>query len=312
MGYTGTAVLRIAGCAEAPDVLQETRRVTAHAGAHLVSERPLARKDLVVDEMVFDRISPEDLRRAVRPMLLDAAADFCFCAPRHPDARMLVLFDVDSTLIRQEVIELIAEHAGSRDEVTAVTEAAMRGELDFAESLHRRVATLRGIEARALTEVLRQITPTSGARTAIEVLRARGHRIGIVSGGFIEVVGPLARSLGVDHARANALEVVNGRLTGRVSGAVVDRAAKASALREWALQEHVEMSGTVAVGDGANDLDMVAAAEVGIAFCAKPALRAIADATISVPRLDMVLPFLGFTEEEIATSMFGAGTLPGL
>ncbi|GAB77424.1 phosphoserine phosphatase SerB [Austwickia chelonae] len=312
MGDIGTTVLRVAGCADAHDVLKEIHRAAAGAGARLTSEQPLARDDLVADEWVFDRIAPEDLRRAVRPVLLEAEIDFCFCAPREPGARMLVLFDVDSTLIHQEVIELIADRAGSRDEVAAVTAAAMRGELDFAESLHQRVATLRGVDVAALTDVFRQVTLTAGARTTVDVLRSRGHRVGVVSGGFIEVVAPLARALGVDHARANALEVADGRLTGRVKGAVVDRAAKAAALREWSAREQVEPSCTVAVGDGANDLDMVATAGVGVAFCAKPALRAVADATISVPRLDMLLPFLGFSEEDVSASLFGRDPLPGL
>lgn len=197
--------------------------------------------------------------------------------------------DVDSTLISQEVIELIADHAGTRDEVAAVTERAMRGELDFAASLRERVATLAGVPIDALDDVRRRATFTPGARELVAEARRRRWEVALVSGGFAEVVGPLAAELGITWFRANRLEVADGRLTGRTSGPVVDRAAKASALRERAAELGLDVRDTVAVGDGANDLDMIGAAGIGIAFAAKPLVRAQAPYAVDGPRLDAVL-----------------------
>ncbi len=211
----------------------------------------------------------------------------------------LIVMDVDSTLIQDEVIELIARRAGCEEEVRAVTESAMRGELDFAESLHARVALLAGVEESVLDDVRREVRLTPGARTLVRTLKRLGYRIALVSGGFSAVVDPLAAELGIDHARSNVLEVVDGRLTGRVVGDVVDRAAKAAALREFAHLEGVPLDRTVAIGDGANDLDMLGVAGLGIAFNAKPVVRAQADAGINVPFLDPVLYLLGITREEI-------------
>ena len=167
-----------------------------------------------------------------------------------------LVMDVDSTLIRDEVIELIAEHAGTRDEVAAVTEAAMRGELDFAGSLHARVATLAGLPVEVLDRVRASVRLTPGARTLVTTLVEGGHTVGLVSGGFTEIVDDLARELGIPTARANTLEVVDGHLTGKVLGEVVDRAAKADFLRRLAASAGIEPDRTVAVGDGANDLDI--------------------------------------------------------
>jgi phosphoserine phosphatase len=207
--------------------------------------------------------------------------------------------DVDSTLIQDEVIELIADHAGTRDAVAEVTERAMRGELDFAESLHARVATLAGLPASALEDVRRQVRLTPGARTLVRTLRRLGFSVALVSGGFEEVVRPLADELGIALVRANRLEVSDGILTGRVEGPVVDRAGKAAALAEFAAAEGLALSRTVAIGDGANDLDMLAAAGLGVAFNAKPLVRAQADASVNVPFLDAVLFLLGISREEI-------------
>ncbi|UER54351.1 phosphoserine phosphatase SerB [Kineosporiaceae bacterium SCSIO 59966] len=214
--------------------------------------------------------------------------------------RRLVVLDVDSTLIREEVVELLAAHAGRAAEVAAVTERAMRGELDFAASLHQRVACLAGLDAAVLDAVRRAVRLTAGARTLVDTLHRLGFPVGLVSGGFAEVVEPLAADLGVRHVRANRLEVRGGRLTGRVTGPVVDRAAKAAALREMAAAEGVPMSSTVAVGDGANDLDMLTAAGLGVAFCAKPLVREQADAVLSHPYLDTVLHLLGIPRDDFA------------
>jgi phosphoserine phosphatase len=207
--------------------------------------------------------------------------------------------DVDSTLIQDEVIEMLAAHAGCEAQVREVTESAMRGELDFAASLHARVALLAGVDVAALEDVRRAVRLTPGARTLVRTLKRLGFRVAVVSGGFTAVVDPLALELGIDHARANVLEVADGRLTGRVVGAVIDRAAKADALREFAALEGIPLERTVAIGDGANDLDMLALAGLGIAFNAKPVVRAQADTGITTPFLDPVLYLLGITREEI-------------
>ena len=210
---------------------------------------------------------------------------------------MLLVMDVDSTLIQAEVIELIAEHAGTRDEVAAVTEAAMRGELDFAQSLHARVATLAGLDVEVLESVRQSVPLTPGARTLVGAFHERGWPVGLVSGGFAEVVEPLAAALGIEHVRANALESEGGRLTGRVRGAVVDRRAKEDFLRDLAQAQGIPLERCVAIGDGANDLDMVTTAGTGVAFCAKPALREAADVAVDEPDLALVLDALDLTTD---------------
>jgi phosphoserine phosphatase len=213
--------------------------------------------------------------------------------------KRLIVFDVDSTLIQGEVIEMLAERAGAGEAVAAITEAAMRGEIDFAESLHQRVATLAGLPAEVIDEVADLVQLTPGARTTIRTLRRLGFHCGVVSGGFRQVIDPLAHELMLDFVAANELEIIDGRLTGRVVGPIVDRAGKAKALRDFANQAGVPMEQTVAVGDGANDIDMLNAAGLGVAFNAKPALREVADASLSHPYLDTVLFILGVTRAEI-------------
>jgi phosphoserine phosphatase len=208
--------------------------------------------------------------------------------PRALDDRRLVVLDVDSTLITAEVIELLAAHAGSREEVADITERAMRGELDFAASLHARVATLAGLPASVFADVLAEVSLTPGAAELLAELAARGWPVALVSGGFLEVVGPLAARLDITRYRANGLEVVDGVLTGRVRGPVVDRAGKAEALRSFAADDEIPLKRTIASGAGANDLDMLAVAGFGIAFNAKPVLAGRADAVVH-GRLDDVL-----------------------
>ena len=224
-------------------------------------------------------------------------------------AKRLIVFDVDSTLIQGEVIEMLAERVGAGEAVAAITDAAMRGEIDFAESLHQRVATLAGLPAEVLDEVGAELELTAGARTTIRTLRRLGFHCGVVSGGFRQVIDPLAHELMLDFVAANELEIVDGKLTGRVVGEVIDRAGKAKALRDFAQQAGVPMEQTVAVGDGANDIDMLNAAGLGVAFNAKPALREVADASLSYPYLDAVLFILGVTRAEIeaADALDGVG-----
>lgn len=205
----------------------------------------------------------------------------------------LVVLDADSTLIREEAIELLAEVAGSLEHVAAVTERAMRGELDFAASLRERVATLAGLDVTTLATARDRMTPTPGVHELIAGVHAAGGRVGVVSGGFHELLDPLAERLGLDFCRANRLEVADGRLTGRVNGAIVDAAAKASALVEWAEAACIPLHRTIAVGDGANDLQMLDRAALGVAFCAKPIVRAQADVAIDRPDLSGVLALLG-------------------
>ncbi|WP_334171159.1 phosphoserine phosphatase SerB [Sinomonas sp.] len=207
--------------------------------------------------------------------------------------RKFLIMDVDSTLIQQEVIELLAEHAGKRAEVAAVTEAAMRGELDFAQSLHARVRTLEGLPVEVIDRVREAVLLTPGAAELVAAYHAAGHAVAVVSGGFNQILSPLAERLGLDFWRANELEIADGRLTGRVVGEVVDRAVKEHSLRVWAAERGVPLEACIAVGDGANDLDMLAAAGLGVAFHAKPAVRAAADAAVDLPYLDVVRHFAG-------------------
>ena len=214
-------------------------------------------------------------------------------------AKKLVQLDVDSTLITQEVIELLAMKAGVGDEVIRITEAAMRGELDFEQSLRARVMLLKGLPASTLSDVASELVFTPGAKNLIATLQKLGHTVSVVSGGFSNVIAPMISSLGIMHFRANTLSVSNGVLTGELEGPIIDRAAKATALRDFAVMESVTMEQTVAIGDGANDLDMIAAAGLGIAFNAKPAVRAAADTSLRAPYLDSVLYLLGIPKEAI-------------
>jgi phosphoserine phosphatase len=206
--------------------------------------------------------------------------------------KFLVVFDVDSTLIEDEVIELLADVAGKRAEVAAVTERAMAGELDFAESLVERVRALAGLPESVFAEVFQRIRITAGAQELIDAVHAAGGLVGAVSGGFTQVLAPLAQNLGLDFARANDLEVVDGLLTGKVQGKIIDRAAKAEALIEWAAAAGFDLEQTVAVGDGANDLDMLAAAGLGVGFNCKPIVRENADYVLEGHDLSALIPVL--------------------
>jgi phosphoserine phosphatase len=208
-------------------------------------------------------------------------------------ARFLVVLDVDSTLIENEVIELLAEKAGSLAEVAAITFRAMNGELDFEESLRSRVATLRGLPATVFEAVGAQVTVTDGVAEMIAGIHSAGGRVGVVSGGFHEVVDPLATRLGLNYWRANRLEVVDGRLTGDLTGPIIDAAAKASTLREWATDFGVPLQQTVAVGDGANDLPMMAITGLAVGFDAKAPVRDEANVIMDRRDLSQLLPLLG-------------------
>lgn len=213
--------------------------------------------------------------------------------------KKLVVMDVDSTLIQNEVIELLAQEAGVFEQVRDITEQAMHGDLDFAESLTRRVALLKDLPVSSIGNVQKQIRLTPGARTLIRTLKRLDHQIGLVSGGFHEVIDPLAVELGIEFVAANRLEIVDGRLTGQLILPIIDRPGKARALEAFAEAAGVRLSQTVAIGDGANDLDMLAVAGLGVAFNAKQIVKDAADTSVSAPFLDGVLYLLGITREEV-------------
>lgn len=219
----------------------------------------------------------------------------------------LIVMDVDSTLIQGEVIEMLAEHAGFGPQVAEITEQAMRGDLDFEQSLRARVKLLAGLDASVLDEVYDAIVVNPGARTMVRTLRRLGYRFAIVSGGFSQITDRLAEDLGIHRARANTLEIVDGKLTGEVVGPVVDRAGKARALREFAADLGVPEAATIAIGDGANDLDMLDAAGLGIAYNARPVVREAADTSLNVPYLDSIMYLLGISREEIEAADAEAG-----
>jgi len=255
-----------------------------------------------VTALVFESsgASVDDLRQ---PLTQAAALTSCDVAVQRAEldrrGQHLVVMDVDSTLIQNEVIDLLADEAGVGAQVQAITERAMNGELDFEQSLRARVALLAGLNEDALARVRERVTLTPGARTLCRTLTRLGFQIALVSGGFQEVVEPIARELGIDHVRANVLEIHDGHLTGHVIGPVVDRLGKRQALEEFAADHGIPLSRTIAIGDGANDIDMLARAGLGVAFNAKPVTRAAADTALNVPYLDSVLFLLGITREEI-------------
>jgi phosphoserine phosphatase len=214
-------------------------------------------------------------------------------------AKRLVVMDVDSTLVRGEVIEMLAERAGCAEQVATITHAAMRGELDFEQSLRERVALLKGLPVSVLAEVRDSLVLTPGARTLVRTLKRLGYLVAIVSGGFSQITDGLVDELGLDFAAANTLDVVDGLLTGRLVGLIIDRPGKAAALERFAASAGVPLTQTIAIGDGANDLDMLGRAGLGVAFNAKPIVREAADTALNVPYLDAILYLLGITRDEI-------------
>jgi len=281
----------------------------AELGGNIDTITRLSKHPLTSLEMLVSGAEGEALRAALSRAASVEGVDIAVeRAGLHRRAKRLVVFDVDSTLITGEVIEMLAAHAGCEAEVAAVTAAAMAGELDFAESLRRRVATLEGLDASVIEKVRADLVLTPGARTLVRTLKRMGYRCGIVSGGFTQVTDHLVDMLELDFAAANTLEIVDGRFTGRVVGEIVDRAGKAVALARFAAEAGVPMSQTVAVGDGANDIDMLTAAGLGIAFNAKPALREVADTALNHPYLDAILFFLGVSRDDVEAADAGGPT----
>ncbi|MFP3579169.1 phosphoserine phosphatase SerB [Arthrobacter sp. SIMBA_036] len=276
-----------------PESLETLRKTLADAGAVVSSESQSGDERFAVHSATLTVTADAssdlaEIRSYVASNAVDGVDTAIIPEALRQAPRKLLVMDVDSTLIQQEVIELLAAHAGKREEVAAVTEAAMRGELDFAQSLHARVAVLAGLPAAVVDAVRQEVRLSLGAAELVAAFKDAGHVVAVVSGGFNQILGPLAAELRLDYWIANELEIVDGVLTGKVLGAVIDRAAKEKYLREWAAAEGISLEHTIAVGDGANDLDMLGAAGIGIAFNAKPAVRAVADAAINMPYLDAV------------------------
>jgi phosphoserine phosphatase len=274
-------------------------RVAAH-GANIDRIERLAHHPVTCIEMDVSGADPDGLRTALASAAAEQHVDVAVqrggLARR---AKRLIVMDVDSTLIQGEVIEFIAEHAGLAGKVAEITEAAMRGELDFEGALRERVAMLAGLDESVLAKVRDRIEFSPGVRTLVRTLKRLDYKFAIVSGGFTQITEALAADLGIDYMAANVLEVVDGKLTGRLVGPIIDRAGKAEALRRFADAAGVPVSQTVAIGDGANDLDMLAAAGLGIAYNAKPVVREAADTAVNVPHMDTIVFLLGISSEEI-------------
>jgi phosphoserine phosphatase len=299
----GRLHVTVLGSPLAPAAITAIAGRIAASGANIDRISRLAQRPVTCIELDVSGGNPAvlraDLTRAAAEQGVDVAVQR---GGLHRRAMRLIVMDVDSTLIQDEVIDLLAARAGCAPEVAKVTESAMRGDLDFASSLRERVALLAGLEAGVLDEVRGELRLTAGARTLIGTLGGLGYKSGIVSGGFVQVIEPLAVELGIGYVAANVLEITAGKLTGRLNGPVIDRAGKADALRRFAADAGVPLSQTVAIGDGANDLDMIAAAGLGVAFNAKPMVRDAADTSLSVPYLDAVMYLLGISSEEVAAA----------
>jgi phosphoserine phosphatase len=283
-----------------PDAVAGAARAIAGIGGNIDAIRRLSDYPVTSFELTVSGAEATALRTALATVASSTGADIAVeqvgLARR---SKRLIVLDVDSTLVRGEVIDELAARAGRAAEVARITAAAMNGELDFAESLRARVRALAGLPVEVLDEVREALVLTPGARTLIRTLQRLGFRCGIVSGGFTQITDPLAETLGLDFAAANTLEVADGRLTGGLVGDIVDRAGKARALIRFAAEYGIPLEQTVAVGDGANDLDMLNTAGLGIAFNAKPFVREQAHTALNQPYLDAVLQVLGFTRDEV-------------
>ncbi len=280
----------------------------ADSGANIDRIERMARYPVTAIDLHVSGADPEMLRGLLATEAARQSIDIAVQPANLLRRSMrLIVMDVDSTLVQGEVIEMLAAHAGCGPEVARITEAAMRGELDFEESLRSRVALLEGVDAQCLDAVYDALELAPGARTLVRTLLRLGYRFAIVSGGFSQITDRLSEDLGIHFARANKLEIVDGRLTGRIVGDVVDRAGKADALRQFAAEAGVPQQAVIAIGDGANDLDMLNAAGLGIAYNAKPVLRDAADTSVNVPYLDAIMYLLGISREEIEAADAEAG-----
>ena len=296
-----------------PSAVADIAAHIAAGGGNIDRIRRIAHYPITAIGFEGHGVDPDELRRPLAEISSERNVDVAIQETGlHSRGQYLVVMDVDSTVIQDEVIDLLAAEAGQERAVAEVTASAMAGEIDFSESLHRRVALLAGLPDTVLATVRERIKLTPGARTLCRTLNRLGYRIALVSGGFTQVVAPIAQQLGVAELRANTLEIENGVLTGRVVGEIVDRPGKRKALEDLSVRFGIPRERTIAIGDGANDIDMLEAAGMGIAFNAKPIARAAADASVSVPYLDSVLYLMGITrdEVEVADARDGIPTRP--
>jgi phosphoserine phosphatase len=286
-----------------PKTINVVAHTIAASGANIERIHRTASYPVTAIEFTVSGAILKDLRAQLATVAVENSADIAISPGGLMRwAKKLVVMDVDSTLIEQEVIELLGAKANKGAQIAAITESAMRGELDFTASLQARVALLAGLPESVLLDVQSEITLTPGARTLVNTLHKLGHHVALVSGGFSPVIAPLMADLGIEHMRANNLEIESGKLTGKLVGPIIDRAGKAQALREFAAEHSIALEQTIAIGDGANDLDMIAIAGLGIAFNAKPAVIAAADSSLSAPYLDSVLYLLGISRDEVDAS----------
>jgi phosphoserine phosphatase len=299
-GGSGQLHVTVLGSPLKPEAIAAVAGRIAASGANIDRITRLASDPVTCIELDISGAEPAPLRNALAQVAADRGVDVAVQrGGLYRRAMRLIVMDVDSTLIQDEVIDLLAARAGCAAEVAKVTESAMRGELDFAASLRERTALLAGLDASVLESVRTGLRLTPGARTLIRTLKRLGYKCGIVSGGFTVVIEPLAASLGIDYVAANRLEVADGKLTGRVIDPIIDREGKTEALRKFARAAGVPLSQTVAVGDGANDLGMIGAAGLGIAFNAKPTVQDAADTALNVPYLDTILYLLGISRDAV-------------
>jgi phosphoserine phosphatase len=305
---TGRSHVTVLGVPLKPSAVAAIAGRIADTGANIDRIERMARYPVTAIELHVSGVDPDRLRLILAEEAAAQAVDIAVQPAtllRH--GVRLIVMDVDSTLIQGEVIDMLAEHAGFHGRVADVTEAAMRGELDFEQSLRDRVALLEGLDESVLDKVYDALVLAPGARTMVRTLKRLGYRFAIVSGGFSQVTDRIADDLGIDFSAANELEIADGKLTGRIVGPVVDRAGKADALRRFAADAGVSQAATVAIGDGANDLDMLAAAGLGIAFNAKPGVQQAADTSVNVPYLDAIMYLLGISREEVEAADAEAG-----
>jgi phosphoserine phosphatase len=301
-GASGSGQLHVTvlGSPLKPEAIAAVAGRIAASGANIDRITRLASDPVTCIELDISGAEPAPLRNALAQVAADRGVDVAVQrGGLHRRAMRLIVMDVDSTLIQDEVIDLLAARAGCAAEVAKITESAMRGELDFDASLRERTALLAGLDASVLESVRAGLRLTPGARTLIRTLKRLGYKCGIVSGGFTAVIEPLATSLGIDYVAANTLEVADGKLTGRVLEPIIDREGKTEALHRFARAAGVPLSQTVAVGDGANDLGMIAAAGLGVAFNAKPVVQDAADTALNVPYLDTILYLLGISRDAV-------------
>ncbi|CAB4888938.1 unannotated protein [freshwater metagenome] len=299
-----------------PEAITRVAQELTERGANVDRIRRIASYPVTAILFEASGATTTSIRRALAQAAFETGADIAVQdAGLDRRGQHLVVMDVDSTVIQNEVIDLLAHEAGVLNEVASITERAMAGELDFAASLRERVALLKGLPVESIAKVRDKISLTPGARTLCRTLKTLGYRVCLVSGGFVEVISPIADDLGIDRLRANRLGVENGFLTGLVEGPIIDRLGKRQALEEFAAEFGIPMRRTIAIGDGANDIDMLEAAGLGVAFNAKAAARDAADTSVNVPYLDSVLYLLGITREDIEDADTLAGFVtpaPGL